>query len=214
VLTTILGYVDVALDRVETDDPLRADLDEIRTMGERGSSLVQQLLSVGRPQSVSPRRVLLNETMSTLEPMLQRVLPAAIRVAVAPTNEPLEVVADPGQLEQVVLNLAINARDAMPDGGRLEIEVRRSNQDDPGTPRGSQRDYACLQVRDSGHGMDADTIARALEPFYTTKPPGKGSGLGLASVNSIVAGAGGAVHIQSEVDKGTTVVVYLPIAPT
>jgi len=212
VLTTILGYVDVALDRVRPGEALHAELDEIRVMGERGSALVQQLLSVGRPQPVVPRRVLLNEVVLSLESLLRRVLPAAVQVAVLPASEPLEVVADPGQLEQVVLNLAINARDAMPNGGRLEIEMQRSAGDDRGTPGRRHTGYARLEVRDTGHGMDDETAARAFEPFYTTKAPGKGSGLGLASVNSIVSAAAGSVQIASECGKGTTVIVYLPIA--
>lgn len=213
VLTTILGYVDVALDRVQSDDPLYAELGEIRAMGERGSALVEQLLSVGRPQPVSPRRVLLNEVLLNLESMLRRLLPAAVQVALLPAFEPLEVVADPGQLEQVVLNLAVNARDAMPDGGRLEMEMRRATAEEAGLPKAKNgRDFARLEVRDTGHGMDTETLSRALEPFYTTKAPGKGSGLGLASVHTIVMRAGGAIHIESEVGKGTKIVIHLPLA--
>jgi signal transduction histidine kinase len=213
VLTTILGYVDVALDRVDSDDPLHSELHEIRAMGERGSALVQQLLSVGRPQPVSPRRILLNEVLVTLESMLRRLLPAAIQVAVLPASEPLEVVADPGQLEQVVLNLAINARDAMPRGGRLEMELRRASSREAGQPESlGSGDFARLEVRDTGEGMDAETRARALEPFYTTKAAGQGSGLGLASAHTIVMRAGGSIHIESEVGKGTSIVIYLPLA--
>jgi signal transduction histidine kinase len=213
VLTTILGYTDVALDRVQPDDPLHGDLDEIRAMGERGSGLVQQLLSVARPQPIAPRRVLLGEVLLTLESMLRRVLPAAVQVAVLPAPEPLEVVVDPGQLEQVVLNLAVNARDAMPDGGRLEMEMRRVDTEETGGSGARvSKGLARLEVRDTGQGMDGATLARALEPFYTTKPPGRGSGLGLASVQTIVHRAGGSIEIESEIGKGTKVAILLPLA--
>ena len=182
-------------------------------MGERGSGLVQQLLSVARPQPVAPRRVLLGEVVLTMESMLHRVLPAAVRVSVLPAPEPHEVVADPGQLEQVVLNLAVNARDAMPDGGRLEMELSRVDPAEAGGGGASaSKGLARLEVRDTGQGMDAQTLARALEPFYTTKAPGRGSGLGLASVNTIVHRAGGSIDIESEIGKGTTVVILFPLA--
>jgi signal transduction histidine kinase len=213
VLTTILGYVDVALERVDRDDPLHPDLDEIRAMSERGASLVEQLLTVSRPQPVVRRRVLLNEVILAMEPMLRRVLPAAVRVAALPASGPLEVVADPGQLEQIVLNLAVNARDAMQDGGRLEIEMRRATAAEAGVADPAPAaDYARLEVRDTGQGMDAATLASAFEPFFTTKPPGKGSGLGLASVHSIVKSAGGTIRLESELGKGTKVILHFPIA--
>ncbi len=213
ILTTILGYVDVALDRLEDDDPLRPDLDEIRAMGERGAGLVQQLMSVSRPQPVVRRRVLLNEVVLGVEDMLRRLLPPAVQVSVLPAPGPLEIFADPGQLEQILLNLAINARDAMPDGGRLEISIGRSTAAEAGTQHVvGGGEYARLEVRDTGLGMDAATRSSALEPFFTTKPAGKGSGLGLASVHSIVMSANGTIQLDSEPGKGTRVILHLPIA--
>lgn len=213
VLTTILGYVDVALDRVDEENPLHPELEEIRAMGERGAELVQQLLSVGRPQTVVRRRMLLNEVVRSMETMLRRLLPAAVRVSVLPASGPLEVVADPGQIEQIVLNLAVNARDAMPDGGRLEIEMRRTTATAAGIEDADPAaGYARLEVRDTGQGMDPQTLASALEPFFTTKAPGKGSGLGLASVHSIVMSAQGTIHLDTELGKGTKVIIHLPIA--
>lgn len=213
-LTAIADHVAGALDRVDRFDPLRSELDGIRSAAETGAALVGQLLAVGRPESVTPRRVVLDELLLSLETMLRRVLPDAIQVAVLPAPEPLEVVADPGQLEQVVLNLALNARDAMmPDGGRLEIDLRRASAREAHAAGATgETDFARIEFRDTGHGMHAETLARALEPFYTTKAPGKGSGLGLASVNAIVRRAGGAIHIDSEVDKGTAVVILHPLA--
>jgi signal transduction histidine kinase len=212
ILTTIVGYTDVALDRLDRNDPLHADLDEVRALSERGSELVKQLLSVSRPQPLATRRILLNEVVLALEPMLRRLLPASIQVAVLPASGPLEVIADPGQIEQVLLNLAVNARDAMPSGGRLEIELRRASAVEAGAGARPGASYARLEVRDTGQGMDAETVARAFEPFFTTKAAGKGSGLGLASVHSIVSRAGGTVRLESELAKGTAVILHLPLA--
>ncbi|MDJ0850789.1 MAG: ATP-binding protein [Myxococcota bacterium] len=214
ILTTILGYVDVALDRVDDDDdPLRPDLDEIRAMGERGAGLVQQLMSVSRPQPVARRRVILNEVVFGVETMLRRLLPAAVQVSVLPAPGPLEIYADPSQLEQILLNLAINARDAMPDGGRLEIAISPATADEAGAEGAApETGYARLEVRDTGEGMDEATRTSALEPFFTTKPAGKGSGLGLASVHSIVMSANGTIQLDSELGKGTRVSLHFPIA--
>ena len=212
-LTVILEHVEGALGRVDRDDPLRSELGEIRSAAESGSAHLRKLLAVGRPEAVTPRRVVLNDVLLSLEPMLRQVLPNAIQVAVLPAPEPLEVVADLGQLEQVVLNLALNARDAMPDGGRLDIELRRAGAEEARAAGATGHgDFARLEVRDTGSGMPAETLARALEPFYTTKAPGQGSGLGLASVHAIVQRAGGAIRIESEVGKGTLVVILHPLA--
>ncbi len=210
VLTSIVGHVDAALELVDGDDPLRADLEEVRGMSERGAALVGQLLNVSRPQPVVKRRVLLNEVIVAMEPMLRRLLPSNVRVAARaePEAGPLEVVADRGQLEQILLNLAANARDAMPGGGSLELEMRRATSEESPGPH----DYAWLEVRDDGEGMDSGTLAQAFEPFFTTKPSGKGTGLGLASVHNIVTSAGGTVRLESQPGQGTRVILQLPLA--
>ncbi len=213
ILTTILGYVDVALDRVDEADRLRPELDEIRAIGERGAGLVEQLLSVGRPQPVLRRRISLSEVVREKEALLRRLLPAGVRLSVLAAPEPLEIVADPVQVEQIVLNLAINARDAMPDGGRLDIEMRRSTPAQAGAgPGAPSAGYARLEVRDTGRGMDEATRSNVFEPYFTTKPAGRGSGLGLASVHSIVTSANGTIQLHSEPGQGTRVVLHFPLA--
>ncbi|MDJ0851774.1 MAG: ATP-binding protein [Myxococcota bacterium] len=208
VLTSIIGHVDSALGALNADDPLRVDLEEVRGMSERGAGLVEQLVGVSRPQPVLKRRVLLNEVVMPLVPVLRRLLPSSVRVHALPAARALEVVADPGQLEQILLNLGANARDAMPNGGNLEIEMRQATPEE--APGGGE--FARLEVRDDGMGMDASTLASAFEPFFTTKGPGKGTGLGLASVHNIVTSAGGTVWLESEPGEGTSVILQLPIA--
>jgi signal transduction histidine kinase len=212
--TGIVDDLEAALERLEPDHPVRSALDGIRAAADRGAALVRRLAAIGGPDYGEPERVVLDELLLSFEPMLREVLPAAIQIAVLPASGPLEVVVDPGQLRQAVLALALNARDAMPEGGRLEIHLCRADRAEAGAAGvvGSG-DFARIEVRDTGRGMDAETLAKALDPFYTTRAPGEGSGLGLAAVRAIVQRAGGALQLESEPGKGSLVVILLPLAP-
>jgi two-component system, cell cycle sensor histidine kinase and response regulator CckA len=214
VLTAIFGYVDLLLDQIDDADPKRADLLEIRSSAERAASLTRQLLAFSRRQVMQPRTIDLNTVVSRLENLIARLVGEDIQVSVdLSAHEPL-VVADPGHVEQVLMNLAANARDAMPEGGRLEIatrhaEVTEVTEDRPGLRPGS---YELIVVSDSGTGMAPGVQERIFEPFFTTKEMGKGTGLGLATVYGIVKQSGGCVYADSEEGQGTTFVVYLPRA--
>jgi len=212
-LTAILGTTELMLEDLPTDDPDREGLLDIRSASERAAVLTRQLLTFSRQQVVSPQVLRLNDLVLELEKLLRRLLgeDVAIRVAVAPDCGGVK--ADPGQLEQVIVNLAVNARDAMPSGGRLTIETKNVDLDanyptDRVTiPAGS---YVMLAVTDTGTGMDAPTKARIFEPFFTTKPVGKGTGLGLATVYGAVKQSGGYIWLYTEVGQGTSFKIYLP----
>jgi two-component system, cell cycle sensor histidine kinase and response regulator CckA len=212
-LTVITGYCELLLNRVDADDPLRHEVDEIKKAGERAASLTRQLLAFSRRQVLQPRVLDLNVVVAEMEKMLRRVIGEDIELSTHAAGDLGRVKADPGQIEQVILNLAVNARDAMPSGGRLtlqtdnvtldETEARRRMGAVPGR-------YVMLVISDTGKGMDAETQAHLFEPFYTTKEQGKGTGLGLAMVYGIIRQSGGNIWVSSEVDKGTTFKIYLP----
>ena len=212
VLMAIEGYTELALVRVEDEDA-RRDLDEVKQAAGRASELTRQLLAFGRKQVLRPRVLDLNDVVAGIERMLRQLIGSDVELATEFDPELGRVTADPGQLEQVVANLAVNARDAMPRGGRLSIETRNVRVDEAWTrERGILRagDYVRLTVSDSGLGMDRDARRRAFEPFFTTKAPGRGTGLGLSTVHGIVRQSGGDVTLHSEPGHGTTVRVYLP----
>jgi len=215
VLTAILGYSELVLERIGDDAGLAADMQEIKKAGERAGRLTRQLLAFGRKQALVPQVLELSAVLHEIERMLARVIGEDVHVdIVAPSNVDC-VKVDPGQIEQVIVNLAINARDAMPQGGRLHIETANlavGAGGDPGHPDVPAGRYVVLTVRDSGCGMPPDVVAHAFEPFFTTKPVGKGTGLGLATVYGIVKQSGGQVAIDSAPGRGTTVTVYLPSA--
>ena len=211
-LTVILGNVGFAREDLDPSHPAQADLREAVFAAERARALVRQLLAFSRRQMVQPRVLDASELVRDVERLLQRVLPETILVATHLPPAPALVRADPAQLEQVVLNLAINARDAMPDGGHLWISVGHLTLDGAaaamyGVATGR---YVTLTVRDTGHGMDAATRARACEPFFTTKPTGKGTGLGLATAYGVVTQAGGVLRVESAPGEGATFEVVLP----
>src|SRR5204863_9100596 len=212
-LTAILGTTDLMLEDLSPDDPDREGLHDIRSASERAAVLTRQLLTFSRQQVVSPQVLRLNDLILELEKLLRRLLgeDVAIRVAVAPDCGGVR--ADPGQLEQVIVNLAVNARDAMPNGGRLTLETKNVDLDaDYPTDRVTipAGRYVMLAVTDTGTGMDAQTKARIFEPFFTTKPVGKGTGLGLATVYGTVKQFGGYIWVDSEPQGGTTFRIYLP----
>src|SRR5207253_2300625 len=211
-LTAILGTTDLMLEDLPPGDPDREGLLDIRSASERAAVLTRQLLTFSRQQVVSPQVLRLNDLILELEKLLRRLLgeDVAIRVAVAPDCGGVR--ADPGQLEQVIVNLAVNARDAMPNGGRLTLETKNVDLDaDYPTDRVTipAGRYVMLAVTDTGTGMDAQTKARIFEPFFTTKAVGKGTGLGLATVYGAVKQSGGYIWLYSEVGQGTSFKIYL-----
>jgi len=210
-LTAILGYAELLLDSDATDD-VRNAAGEIRKAGERAAALTKQLLAFSRKQVLQPKIVDLNDVLAEVDGILHRVLGEDIALEAERDPHLWVVLADPGQLQQVLLNLAVNARDAMPEGGVLRIATRNVSlraANLPEVPTVAEGDYVLLEVADTGHGMDAETLSRVFEPFFTTKERGKGTGLGLSTVYGIVKQSGGYIHIESEPGKGTRVLVYL-----
>jgi PAS domain S-box-containing protein len=214
-LTTILGYTTLLLQRHDMDDEPDRRLVEIKRAAERAAGLTRQLLAFSRRQVVEPQISDLNRIVAEIEDMLRRLIGEDIDLAFHPAPEPAWVRADTGQLEQVVMNLVVNARDAMPRGGRLTIEITHVDQKQPLT----QGDVTlkpgfcvALTVRDTGCGMDAETLARVFEPFFTSKDFGQGTGLGLAIVYGIVQQSAGHITVSSEPDAGSSFTIYLPLA--
>src|SRR5947199_159205 len=213
ILTAITGYADLLLEDLAPKDPRRQDAEEIHKAADRAAGLTRQLLAFSRQQVLQPRVLDLNALVTELEKMLRRLLGEDVKLAtvLAPTLG--RVRADAGRLEQVIMNLAVNARDAMPTGGKLTIETGDVEFDGgyaaehyPAPPG----KYAMLAVSDTGTGMDPETQAHLFEPFFTTKEKGKGTGLGLATVYGIVKQSGGFIWVYSELGVGTTFKIYLP----
>ncbi len=212
-LTVILGYGDILLTKLPAEDPSRAPVKEMVDAGRRAVGLTRQLLAFCRKQVIQPRPIDLNAAVSDMGKMLGRLLGEDVSLAVLPGEGLWPVFADPGQVEQVLLNLVVNARDAMPRGGKLAIETRNVDLDEPyvrGRPEARPGPHVLLSVSDTGCGMDEAVLSRLFEPFFTTKELGKGTGLGLSTVYGIVKQAGGHVGVYSEVGRGTTFKVYLP----
>ncbi len=216
IVGVILNYAQFVAEQIDEGSPVGEDVEEIRRAAERAAALTRQLLIFSRREAVRPEVLDLNVVVSELDRLLRRVLGEHVELETrfAPDLSPVE--ADPGQLEQVLVNLAVNARDAMPSGGRLLIET--TNVEPDGAPGEELPDpYVELTVSDTGQGMTPAVKARVFEPFFTTKPKGEGTGLGLATVYGIIAEAGGDISIDSEPGMGTSVNVHLPAsaaAPT
>ncbi|HVH11056.1 MAG TPA: response regulator [Gemmatimonadales bacterium] len=212
-LTVILSYSDMLLEDLAEDAASRPDIDEIRKAAVSASSLTRQLLAFSRQQVLQPVALDVNAVVAGTEKLLRRLVGEDVRLDTALTPELGIVKVDPGQLEQIIMNLAVNARDAMPRGGRLTIETGNVEMDEAyvrGHPLAHPGRYVMLAVTDTGTGMDAATQARIFEPFFTTKEAGKGTGLGLATVYGIVKQSGGSIWVYSEVGHGTTFKIYLP----
>jgi CheY-like chemotaxis protein/two-component sensor histidine kinase len=214
-LTVVRGYAQMALDGMGPRDALREPLDEIASAAERASALTRQLMMFSRRQTGSPRILPLNDLLRNLEKMLRRLIGEDIELILALDPDAGAVRADPVHIEQVVLNLAVNARDAMPEGGKLVIETSALHADAGyagdhlDVPPG---DYAALRVSDTGCGMTPEVRAHIFEPFYTTKEQGKGTGLGLSTVYGIVKQMGGSIFVYSETGRGTAFRVLFPAA--
>lgn len=213
ILSVIMGHGELLL-ASSGDERARSGLQQIRRAADRAASLTQQLLAFGRKQVLQPRVLDLNDAVADVQKMLSRVIGEDIEL-VASLHPSLQAVkADPGQVEQVLMNLAINARDAMPQGGKLRMETSNIevNADQARELELAAGRYVMLRVTDSGLGMDAETQAHIFEPFFTTKPMGKGTGLGLATVYGIVKQSGGSIHVKSAVGEGTVFCIYFPAA--
>ena len=214
-LTVINGYSQMLLSNVKAGDPLRDSLEEIRKAGERAAGLTRQLLAFSRKQVLEPRRLDVNRVVEEMRPMLERLVGEDVEVRVLLQAEGGTILADPHQLEQVVMNLVVNARDAMPGVGTLLLETAKVERDEgyvrahPGARVGH---FVMLAVNDTGVGMDEETKNRIFEPFFTTKGVGRGTGLGLSMVQGIVAQSGGYIEVSSEKGKGTSFKIYLPAA--
>jgi PAS domain S-box-containing protein len=215
ILTAIIGYGSLVQMKMKDDDPFKHHVNQIVASANRAASLTQGLLAYSRKQVMNPQRVNLNDIIMKMERLLVRIIGDDMEFKCILTDKDVTVLADAGQLEQILMNLATNARDAMPDGGYLYIETQRVDLDEatakahdlrkPGT-------YAQILVTDSGMGMDQKTRERIFEPFFTTKEVGSGTGLGLAMVYGIIKQHNGFVEVESEVGMGTTIKIYLPVA--
>ena len=212
-LTVILGYSDISKRNLKEGDPLKRNLEEITKASERAASLTRQLLAFSRKQVMQPKVFDLNTVVTDLEKMLRRMIGEDVELRVSPGSDLGNIKADPVQLEQVIMNMVVNARDAMPKGGKLSIETSNVYLDEsyarehvsvvPG-------DYVMLAISDTGCGMDEETRLRIFEPFFTTKESGKGTGLGLSMVYGIVRQSGGNIWVYSEEGRGTTFKIYFP----
>ncbi len=212
-LTVITSYCDLLLEDLARDDPKREDVEQVRKAADGATALTRQLLAFSRQQVLAPKVVSMSAVVSGVEKMLRRVIGEDVDLAARLDPDVGSVKADVGQLEQVLMNLAVNARDAMPAGGKLTIETANAEHD-PDYAREHEaaavRRFVMLAVSDTGIGMDEATKARIFEPFFTTKEPGKGTGLGLATVYGIVQQSGGFIWVYSEPGRGTTFKIYLP----
>ncbi|PYK29508.1 MAG: hypothetical protein DME57_10060 [Verrucomicrobia bacterium] len=213
-LTAIIGYAELIIKRAQKDPVVRQNSALIRKAGEQAASLTRQLLAFSRKQLLQPKVLDLNNLVTDVQALLHRVIGEHLQVRTEPAAADGRVLADPTQLEQVILNLGVNARDAMPNDGALTIRTSRTRLDQKKAKRISRSlrggDYVVLTVEDTGTGMDAETKARIFEPFFTTKGPGKGTGLGLATVYGIVKQTGGGILVDTELGRGTTFHIYFP----
>ena len=215
ILMSIMGAADLLLMQLPSGDSAREEATEIKQSVDRGAGLTRQLLAFSRRQATRPRLFALGEIVGGMDRMLRRLIEAEIEFEIISAPDPLMIVADSGQLEQVVMNLVINARDAMPKGGRLTVRVEEVELNEAAAAtltEGKTGLYARLSVADTGTGIDEQTRAKLFEPFFTTKEQGKGTGLGLSIVYGIVKQSGGYITVTSEPGRGATFLLYFPIA--
>jgi PAS domain S-box-containing protein len=216
ILSVILSYAEMLQMDIEPGSPMLADIEEIRKAGKRAAELTRNLLAFSRKQVLQPKLVDLNDVVARMNAMLRRVIGENIELVTIPAQAIDQVIVDPGQVEQVLMNLVVNARDALPDGGRVTLESANVVLDESyafehlGVRPGP---HVMIAVSDNGTGMDTETQARIFEPFFTTKEKGRGTGLGLSTVFGIVKQSGGSIWVYSEPGRGTTFKVYFPSAP-
>ncbi len=216
-LTVILGFSEWLVIGKDARDPSYADLQKIIQAARNGADLVKRILMFSRQAEINARPLNLNHEIEQAKKLLTRTIPKMIEIELILSDDPATVNADPTQIEQILINLAVNAKDAMPEGGKLTIETKRITLDEQycGLHAGAKPgDYVLLSVSDTGHGMDHETLNHIFEPFYTTKEAGKGTGLGLAMVYGIVKQHDGYIMCYSEPGMGTTFKIYLPVVPT
>lgn len=212
-LTAIIGYTDLSLRRIGLEDSIRHNLEETKKAAERAASLTRQLLAFSRKQILEPKILDLNAVVKDMHKMLTRLIGENIDLATKAAPDLGRVKADPSQVEQIIMNLVVNARDAMPQGGKVTIETANVMLDDPNTLKHvsvTPGSYVMLAVSDTGTGFDEETQSRIFEPFFTTKEVGRGTGLGLSTVYGIVKQSGGNIWVYSELGHGTVFKVYLP----
>ena len=213
ILAVIMGYSELTMERLGPDNALKNNLETIRTAAGHAAGLTRQLLVFSRKQTVQPVVLDLNDVVKDLDKMLQRLIDENIEITIVPGKQTGRIKADSGYVGQVLMNLAVNARDAMPNGGKLTIATNNVTLDENYTrthPGAIPGDYVMLSVSDTGTGMTDEVKARLFEAFFTTKPKGKGTGLGLATCQTIVQQSGGHIGVDSEVGKGTTFKIYFP----
>ncbi len=212
-LFVITGYIETFVNAFAPDDPLKADAEEIQKAAKRATSLTQQLLAFSRRQVIQPKVINLNETLDSAKNLLSRIIEENIEMTFRPTAKSARVTMDPTQVDQIVANLIVNARDAMPNGGKLMIStsnIKVKNTDFFNHPEAPPGDYILLTVTDTGCGMDETTVNKIFEPFFTTKETGKGTGLGLSTVYGIAKQNRGFVEVKSKLGEGTSFNIYLP----
>jgi two-component system, cell cycle sensor histidine kinase and response regulator CckA len=214
-LSVIKGYTELLMEEFQPDDPKWADLNQIEQAGQRAASLISQLLTFSRKQLLQPEILNLNTIVNDMTKMLRRVIGEYIELSTVTQPDLDPIYADPGQIQQIIMNLAVNARDAMPQGGKLTIETMNVDLDESYVCRHAvmkKGRFAMMAISDNGIGMDAETQSHIFEPFFTTKEKGKGTGLGLSTIYGIVKQSGGFIWVYSEVGKGTTFKIYFPSA--
>lgn len=212
-LTAILGSTELAMLQIKADDKVARNFNTIKKAAESAANLTKQLLAFSRKQVIEPKVIDLNNVMDHMKGMLERMIGENIQVRTVPCPDKCMIKADPGQLEQIFINLVVNARDAMPDGGLLTLETSSIQVDENYCSSHAQIEpgnYAMLAVSDTGHGMSREIREHIFEPFFTTKEPGKGTGLGLATVYGAVRQSGGSIEFYSEEGHGTTFRLYFP----
>jgi two-component system cell cycle sensor histidine kinase/response regulator CckA len=212
-MTVVTGYAELLLEELQDRPRLHQMTTEVKRAADRGTTIARQLLAFSRKQMLSPTVVSLSDTVLSMGRTLASIAGDDVELVCTPSDEPCRVYVDASQIEQVLVNLATNAREAMPGGGRLSVSVSQVELNTAGAVRGPempQGPYVALRVSDTGCGMDLETQAKIFEPFFTTKPRGQGLGLGLATVYGTVKQSGGFIYCDSAVGMGTTFTVYLP----